>query len=209
MGYLFAALLFLAALPAGAGEPAQAAPDAEQLSHDMISGVDGWLGSLKDKLQSDKPITEEDFDSLFGDSFLSGPEDPADEIEKTEARLNEKLGGASRVSDTYGRWLEKRLSPADLAPEVTRSRRYVTVNFRTPADAVGPARADVRRGRIHIGYDRKAEPQAPPAARRRHFVMAVPPDADPAGFRIKRRKGDVSVIFDRLEKGKKRTEATK
>jgi hypothetical protein len=208
MGYLFAALLFLGALPAGAVEVSTAAPDAEQLSHDMISDVDGWLGRLNDKLQSDRPVTEEDFDSLFGDSFLSGSEDPAADIERAEDRLNEKLGGNRQVSETYDRWLEKKLPAAGLEPQVVDGPRHIAVNFKTPGNPRGPVKATVRRGRITISYA-LAAPGGKAVPARRHAVMAVPAEADPGKYQIRRRKGGVSVIFDRLANGKKKTEATK
>lgn len=219
MRYLLTASLLAALLSSASAEaPADAAPDAEQLSRDMISGLDGWLGRLNDKLQSDKPVSEEDFDSLFGESFLSGSQDPSRDIDLAEDRLNEKSGGDKRINDGYGKWLEKKLSPADLAPEVARSARRVAVNLKTPGIPFDSLKVAVGRGRIRISYPQvltRRELQSDgtvhtsTSALRRFHVMAVPEDADPGKYRVAGRKGGVSVIFDRLRKGKKRTEASK
>jgi len=40
-------------------------------------------------------------------------------------------------------------------------------------------------------------------------VLAVPKGANPARYKVSAYKGGVSIIFDRLKKGKKRTEASK
>lgn len=210
--FLITCLLFAAPRLAAAGEPQDKPVDAEQLSQDMIKNVDGWLGTLNDKLQSDKPITDEDFDSLFGEGFLSGSEDPAKDMDLAEDRLHERSGGDRRVIDTYGKWLERKLPPAELAPRVLRGRRHITVTFKTPANSAGLEKVAVRRGRIAVTYKPAAAPagqESAAAPARRHAVMAVPADADPGKYRISPGKDGVSVIFDRLRKGKNKTEATK
>lgn len=215
---LLASLLAGLLSSASAEAPAGAAPDAEQLSRDMISDVDGWIGRVNGKLQSDKPVTDEDFDSLFGEAFFSGSPDPGRDIELARERMSAKLGDHKQVNDSYGKWAEKKLSPADLDPRIVRSPKHVAVNLRTPQLPEGALKVTVGRGRIRVSYPQELTRRelqsdgtvktSTSTLRRLHF-MPVPAEADPGRYRIAGRKDGVSVIFDRLKKGKRRTEASK
>ncbi len=219
MRYLLAALLFFSGLaPAAAQDAAEGGADAERLSRDMISDVDGWIGRVNEKIQSDKPVTDEDFDSVFGESFFSESPDPERDIELARERMSEKLGDHKQFNDSYGKWVERKLSPADLDPEVVRGRRHIAVNLKTPGLPPESLKVTVARGRIRVSYPqtmtrRDLQPdgtvKTSSSTFRRYHAMEVPAEADPARYQLRQRKGGVSVIFDRLKKGRKSTEATK
>lgn len=214
-----ALLFFCAAASARAQEPAAgtAQPDPEELSQDLIKAIDGWLGQINGKLQSDKPVTPEDFDSVFGDSFFSGSEDPVRDLELAQRRISSKLGAEhKKVSEPYGKWASKKLSPSDLEPEVLRDDEHVTVNLKTPESAADSMKINIDQGRIKLDYARQESRQvanpdgsitSSPFMKRRSRMMAVPKGADPARYKVRTSKGVVSIIFDR-KKGK-RTEASK
>jgi hypothetical protein len=218
MRYLLLISALLAFSPAArAGDPG-ADVDAEQLSRDMIKNLDSLIGQISDKLESDKPVTSKDLDSVFPESFFSDSEDPIRDIELAQKRINDKLGSKDnkKFNDSYGKWASKKLSAADLKPEVVSGEDFVTVNLRTPEDAEESMKVDVAGSRIKMNYARQETRQqlqpdgsmAPAAfTRRRQRVMAVPKGADPASYKVKAGKGTVSIIFDRLKK--KRVEASK
>ena len=208
----------LLATAAAAADTAGQPVDAEQLSQDMIKDIDGWIGQINGKLQSAKPVTEEDFDSIFGENFLTGSSDPIRDIELAQKRINDKLGTHAQVSDTYGKWAQKRLSAADLNPEVVPDDEHITVKLKTPEDAADSMKINIDRNRIKLNYEQhetrqelKSDGTVESASftRRRARMLAVPRGANPAKYRVSSYKGGVSIIFDRLKKGGKKTEATK
>ncbi len=219
MRYIFLISAFLAFSPAArAGDQPADNVDAEQLSKDMIKNLDSLIGQISDKLESDKPVTSKDLDSVFPDSFFANSDDPIRDIELAQKRINEKLGGrnSKKFNDSCGKWASKKLSAADLTPEVVSDEDSITVNLKTPENAEESMKVDVAGSRIKMNYARQEtrqqlQPDGSMAAssftRRRQRVMAVPKGADPASYKVKAGKGTVSIIFDRLRK--KHVEASK
>ena len=220
MRYLLLATSLFIVLPAALAaqdQPGQAA-DAEQLGQDMIKNLDSVVGQITDKLQANKPVTSKDLDSVFPDSFFANSDDPIRDIELAQKRIDDKLGSQSskKFNDSYGKWASKKLSAADLKPEVVSDEDFVTVNLKTPEDAEESMKVDVNGGRIKMNYARQEtrqqlQPDGSMAAssftRRRQRVMAVPKGADPASYKVKAGKGTISIIFERLRK--KHVEASK
>lgn len=216
---LAAALAFFSAVPVLAGEASPAQPEAEQLGQDLVKDIDGWIGRIANKLDSDKPVTAEDFDSVFGDSFFSGSQDPIGDLEKVQQRVNSRLGEKSKkFNEPYGKWMNKRMAPADLNPEVVSDDEHVTVNLKTPENAADSMKVDIAQGRIKMNYEQVETRQetredgsiaSSSFSRRRSRVMAVPKGANPAKYRVSAANGRVSIIFDKLKKGKTKTEASK
>lgn len=211
-------VLLTLACPSRAGDQPEQAVDAEQLSQDMIKNIDGLIGQINGKLQSDKPVTEEDFDSIFGESFFSGSQDPIRDIELAQKRINDKLGAHKQVSDSYGKWMQKKLSAADLNPEVVPDDEHITVNLKTPENAADSMKINIADSRIKLNYaqvetrqELKSDGTVESASftRRRSRVLAVPRGANPAKYKVNSHKGGVSIVFDRLKKAKKNAGASK
>jgi HSP20 family molecular chaperone IbpA len=184
----------------------------------MIKNLDTLIVQITDKLESNKPVTSKDLDSVFPDSFFSNSEDPIRDIELAQKRIDEKLGNrnSNKFNDSYGKWAAKKLSAADLKPEVVSDEDHVTVNLKTPEDAKESMKVDVAGSRIKMNYEQQETRQqlqpdgsTAPASftRRRQRIMAVPKGANPASYKVKAGKGTVSIIFDRLKK--KHVEASK
>ncbi len=212
------ALLLAPFSDARAEGQADPAIDAEQLSQDMIKNIDNLIGQVNNKIQSDKPVTDQDFDSFFGESFFAGSQDPIQGLELAQKRINDKLGAHQQVNDKYGKWMEKKLSAADLKPEVVPDDEHITVNLKTPENAEDSMKINIEKSRIKLNYAQVETRQelksdgtveASSFTRRRSRVLAVPKGANPAKYKVSSYKGGVSIIFDRLKKGKKRTEASK
>jgi len=216
---LAAALALFAAVPVLAGETAPARQDAEQLGQDLVKDLDNWIGRIAEKLDSDKPVTGEDFDSIFGESFFSGSQDPIGDLEKVQQRVNSRLGAKSKKFDEpYGKWMGGKISAADLNPEVVSDDEHVTVNLKTPEDASDSMKVNIAGNRIKMNYEQvetrqETKPDGSTVSssfsRRRARVMAVPKGANPAKYKVTAAAGRVSIIFDRLKKGKDKTEASK
>jgi len=219
MRYLFLISAFLAFFAAArAGDQPAGNVDAEQLSKDMIKNLDSLIGQISNKLESDKPVTSQDLDSMFPESFFTDSDDPIRDIELAQKRINEKLGSrnSKKFNDSCGKWASKKLSAADLKPEVVSDEDFVTVNLKTPQDAEESMKVNVAGSRIKMNYEQRETRQqlqpdgsmAPSAfTRRRQRIMAVPKGANPASYKVKAGKGTVSIIFDRLKK--KHVEASK
>ena len=202
-------LLLLAAAPARAQEEAA---DSEQLSQDLIKNIDAWIGQVNGKLQSDEPVGSEDFESIFTDSFFSASEDPIRDIELARKKIEPKLGTKQKDFDeSYGKWVAGKMSPADLSPEVISDRKHITVNLKTPRAEGDSMKVKVAGSRIKMNYSREEIRQvtdadgavtSEPFMRRHQRVMAVPKGANPSKYQVRASKGSVSIIFDRLKKGK-------
>ncbi|MBI5744564.1 MAG: Hsp20 family protein [Elusimicrobia bacterium] len=216
---LAALLAVFAAVPVLAQEQAPSQPDSEQLGQDLLKNVDGWIGNIASKLDSDKPVTAEDFDSIFGPSFFSGSQDPIGDLEKVQQRVNARLGDkGKKFNEPYGKWMGKKLSPSDLNPEVVSDDEHVTVNLDAPKDAEDSMKVNIAGKLIKMSYTRRETRQETAAdgsvssssfARTQRRAMAVPRGANPATYRVSAANGRVSIIFDRLKKGAKRPEASK
>lgn len=213
---VLAFLLFLAASPAPAGQ--EEAADAEELGQDLIKNIDAWIGQVNGKLQSDKPVSAEDFDSIFNESFFSASEDPIKDLELAQKKIGAKLGEKQKDFDaSYGKWVSGKLSPADLNPEVVPDDEHITVKLRNPQAEDGSMKVKIDGRRIKINYAREEKRQvtnpdgsvsSSSFTRRNQRVMAVPKGADPDKYTVRASKGMVRIIFDR-KKGRKRTEASK
>ncbi len=192
-------LLFLSASPAPAAQ--EEAADAGQPGQDLIKNVDSWLGRMNEKLRSDEPVESGDFDSLFGESFFSDTEDPLENIELAREKLEPKLGPKRKDFD---KWVDGKLSPADLKPEVVPGERHITVKFTLPPGC-GPVKVkmDPRRIKLYFAGGKKGGPK-----KRSQRVMPVPEGADPDKYRVKSGKGTLSIIFSR-RKGSEHMEASK
>jgi hypothetical protein len=218
MAFIPALAFLLLAVPAPAqqGQPA----DFEQLGQDLLRNIDAWTNQANGKLQSGKPVGGEDFDSLFGENFLSGSEDPLRDLELAQKRIDSKLSAAGRkeFDASYGSWMKKKVAPADLNPEVVSDDKHVTVNLDAPADAADSMKIDIAGGLIKMSYARQEQRRTlnPDGSagtasfmKTRRRAMAVPKGANPAKYRVSAANGKVSIIFDRLKKGKARPEASK
>lgn len=218
MAAITAALLFLfsSAALAQQGQPA----DFEQLGQDLLRNIDVLTGQVNGKLQANKPVGSEDFDAIFGENFLSGSDDPVRDLELAQKRIESKLSAAKRkeFDASYGSWMKKKVAPSDLNPEVVSDDKHVTVNLDAPADAADSMKIDIAGGLIKMSYAREEQrPSVNPDGsagtssfmKTRRRAMAVPKGANPAKYRVSAANGKVSIIFDRLKKGKKRTEASK
>lgn len=219
MSDLFPCLAILISLTAAPAPAARdEAADPEQLSQDLIKNVDGWIGQINTKLQSDKPVGSEDFDSFFNDSFFSGSDDPIRDIELVQKKINSKLGEKQKNFDaSYGKWVSDKMSAADLSPEVVSDDKHITVNLKNQQGQSGSMKVKVDGKRIKISYLRKEKRQKTnpdgslsPSSfmKRNQRIMAVPAGADPDRYKVRSSKSSVSVIFDRT-KGGKHTEASK
>ncbi len=214
-----AAVLAVFAAPAMAQDRQQeaAAQEADQISRDMIRNVDAWIGDITRKLDSDKPMTAKDFDSVFGESFFTDSQDPIGDLEKVQQRVNARLGDRKgKFDEPYGKWMGGKLSAADLNPEVSRDAGHVTVDLDAPKDAEDAMKVDIAGGLIKMSYTRQESRRVTNAdgsvssssfSRTLRRAMAVPKGADPARYRVSAEKNRVRIIFDRL--GKKDAEASK
>ena len=213
----FVLAILLLSAPAARAE--QAAPaDAEELGQDLVKNIDAWIGQVNAKLQSDKPVGGEDFDSLFGESFFSSSEDPVKDLELAQKKIGSKLGAKQKDFDaSYGKWVSGKLSPADLNPEVISDDEHVTVKLRNPQADSGSMKVNIDGRRIKVNYAREEQRQvtnpdgsvsSSSFTKRNQRVMAVPKGADPDKYTVRASKGVVRIIFDR-KKGKKNTEASK
>ncbi len=212
-----ALLAALAAAPLAAQENSQ--PDAEQIGQDMIKNLDAMIGRIADKLESDKPVTGADFDSIFGESFFTSSQDPIGDLEKVQSRVNARLGDKkAKFEEPYSKWVGGKMSAADLKPEVVRDDEHVTVNLDAPRDAAEAMKVDIAGNLIKMSYTRQenrsvANPDGSVSsssfARTQRRAMAVPKGANPASYRVAAEGGRVSIIFDRIRKGKTKTEAAK
>ena len=222
MRYLLVLSVFLSvSAPSFAEDAAEPAADSEQLSKDLLKNVDDWIGQVNTKLQSDKPVTSEDFDSVFNEAFFSGSEDPIRDIELAQKRINEKLGVANKSIDApYNKWVQKKLSAADLSPQVVSDEDHVTLNLKTPESAADSMKITIDKSRIKLNYNKRETRQdlqpdgsvtSSSFMRRNQRMMAVPKGANTAKYKIKTSKGTVSIIFDRLRKNRRasRQEASK
>ena len=212
-------LAFLLFLPAPAARAeGEAAADSEELGQDLIKNIDAWIGQVNGKLQSDKPVSAEDFDSIFNESFFSASEDPIKDLELAQKKIGPKLGEKQKDFDaSYGKWVSGKLSPADLNPEVVSDDEHITVKLMNPQADSGSMKVKIDARRIKINYAREEKRQvtnpdgsvsSSSFTKRNQRVMAVPKGADPDKYRVRASKGSVSIIFDR-KKGKKNTEASK
>ncbi len=213
----FVFLFLSAAVPAPAAQEQDT--DSEQLSQDLIKNIDGWIGQINTKLQSDKPVVSEDFDSFFNDSFFSDSEDPIRDIELAQKKIDAKLGAKQKnYNDSYSKWVSQKMSPADLSPEIVSDDEHVTVNLRAPEAESGSLKVTVDGRRIKINYAREEKRQVtnPDGSvssssflKRSQRVMAVPKGANPARYKVSAAKGSVSVVFDRFKKSRRSREASK
>jgi len=219
MSNLFFRAAFLISLTAATAAAAtDAGPDPEQLSQDLIKNVDSWIGRINTKLQSDKPVGSEDFDSFFDDSFFSGSDDPIRDIELVQKKINSKLGKKQKNFDaSYGKWVSDKMSAADLSPELISDDEHITVNLKNPQPESGSMKVKVDGKRIKINYSREEKRQkagpdgglsSSSFTKRYQRIMAVPKGANPDKYQVRASKGLLSIIFDRT-KGGKHTEASK
>lgn len=209
--------LLLLSAPAARAEQAAAA-DPEELGQDLIKNIDAWIGQVNGKLQSDKPVSAEDFDSIFNESFFSASEDPIKDLELAQKKIGSKLGEKQKDFDaSYGKWVSGKLSPADLNPEVLPDEEHITVKLKNPRAEDGSMKVKIDGGRIKINYAREERRQvtnpdgsvsSSSFTRRNQRVMAVPKGADPDKYTVRASKGVVRIIFDR-KKGRNKTEASK
>jgi HSP20 family molecular chaperone IbpA len=191
-------------------------PDAEQLGGDMIKNLDGLIGQVTAKLDSDKPVTSADLDSVLNDSF-AGSDDPVRDMQEAQKRISAKLGNNKEFNSAYGKWMSRNTSAADLNPEVVSDDDHITVNLKAPKDDGDTMKVSVEGRRIKMDYSRKQTRRetdengnvtSSSFMQRQHRLMAVPKGADPARYKVRAEHGMVSIIFDR-RKGSKRTEASK
>ena len=114
--------------------------------------------------------------------------------------------------------MKKKVAPADLNPEVVSDDKHVTVNLDQPADAADSMKVDIAGGLIKMSYARQEQRRTlnPDGSagtasfmKTRRRAMAVPKGANPAKYRVSAANGKISIIFDRLKKGKARPEASK
>jgi HSP20 family molecular chaperone IbpA len=208
---------FILAAPARAAQEPEV--DSEQMSQDLIKNIDGWLGQVNEKLQSDKPVDSEDFDSLFPDSFFSDSEDPIREIELVQKKMDSKLGAKQRNFDeSYGKWVSGKMYPADLSPEVVSDDRHVTVNLKTLGTERKSMKVKMDRKRIKLNYTREEKRQVTnpdgsvssvSSMKKRQGVLPIPAGANPDKYRVRTSKGLVSIIFNRSNQDSKHAETSK
>ncbi len=214
---LLSASLLPLCCPVHALQAADQPADAEQVSEDMISNVDVLIGQITAKLESDKPVTQADLDSVFNDSFFSRSDDPIRDIELVQERVKAKLTDRQKQFDaSYGAWISSRIYASDLNPEVLSDPDHVTVSLKIPQAVEDTIRINVDRGRVKLNYEQKeaghAEKygvSAPPVTVRRQRVMQLPEGANPAKYKVLASAGKVSIVFDRLNKGTDKPEASK
>lgn len=184
------------ALPARAGDTAPGG--------DVISGVDGMIGKLNERLDSDKPLTPGDLDTVFDEAFFSASDDPVRDMDAVSSKVSAKLADKERFDKPYASWADAKLYPAEFSPAVSSDAAHVTVTLTEPADAVGEPQVNVARGRIKIYYERKTAE----AVKGQHRAMPVPKGADQARYELKREDRIIAIVFARLKKAG-RTEASK
>jgi HSP20 family molecular chaperone IbpA len=211
---LAAVLAFSAAV--SAQDQAGQAADSEQLGNDMLKNIDGLIGQVTAKLDSDKPVTAGDLDSLLGDS-LSASDDPIRDMQEAQKRISDKLGANPEFDKAYGKWLSRKTSPSDLDPQVVSDDEHITVNLKAPQDEGDTMKVNVDKSRIKLDFFRQQTRRETDAdgnitassfMQRQHRMMAVPKGADPAKYKVRAAHGVVSIIFDR-KKARRHTEASK
>lgn len=214
--HLIAVAAFFALVPVSMAQDQQQT-DAEQLGGDMIRNIDGLIGQVTAKLDSDKPVTSKDLDSILDDSLFSGSDDPIRDMREAQKRINAKLGNSREFDSAYGKWMSRKMSPADLSPDVVSDDEHITVNLKAPRHEGDTMKVNVHNGRIKLDFERKQTRRETKAdgstttswfMQRQHRMMAVPKGADPARYKVRAAGSRVSIIFDR-RKGKERTEASK
>lgn len=202
------------ALPARAGETGFGETAS---GDDVISGVDGMIGKLNDRLDSDKPLTSGDLDTVFDEAFFSSSDDPVRDMDTVSRKVSAKLADKERFDKPYARWADAKLYPAEFSPEMSSDTAHITVTLTEPENAVGQAQVNVARGRIKIYYESQEVSAASSAdggesyassVKGRHRAMPVPKGADPARYEMKREDNAVTIVFARLKKAG-RTEASK
>jgi len=212
-------LLCAAAPAAPSAAPAAQEPeaDSEQLSEDMIDNIDDWLGQVGEKLQSDEPVDSKDFDSLFGAS-LSGSADPERDLELAKERIYAKLGDNPKINAAYDKWMRGKISSSGTGPEITDSPENIMLRLKAPGSVADSVKVSVRKGRIQLNYLQKIAIQdlkpdgsvySTYYSKKRQRALAVPRNANPDKYRVRTSNEMVYIVFDRLNKGSKHTEASK
>lgn len=200
--------------------PAQEKPAGfEQLGKDLLSNIDAWTRQAEAGLKAKKPVGEADLDSIFGESFFAGSEDPLRDLELAQKHIADKLSDRSgEIEASYGRWMQRKLAPAEMAPEVIPGDESVTVRLKVPENASDSLKVDIAGRMIKMRYDRAERRRVTKDdgtvgfstfKRRQHRAMPIPEGADPAKYRVKAAGGRMDIIFDRLKKGRQRREASK
>ncbi|MCX5786748.1 MAG: hypothetical protein NTX59_13790 [Elusimicrobia bacterium] len=209
----FSVFLFMpSALPAFAEEPATETNASEKLDQDLSASIDGWLGQITAKLNSDKAVTPADFDAMFNDDFFSNSSTPFKDIELLEKKVNDRLENQKKqFGNSYHKWVADRLEVNDLEPDIINGEDTVALDFKTPQAQNDSIKIDINKARIKMAYAAKDEQEIkrPDGTymktsflKRHEKIMALPAGVNPAKYKVEQAPGRVRIIFNKL-KGKK------
>ena len=214
----FSVFLFTpSALPASAVEPAPATDASEKPGQDLSTSIDSWLDQITAKLNSDKPVTSEDFDAVFNDNFFSNSSAPFKDIELLEKKVNDRLENQKKqFGNSYHQWVADRLEVNDLEPDIINGEDTVAFDFKTPQAQSNSVNIDINKVRIKLAYAAKDEREIkrPDGTymktsflKRREKIIALPAGVNPAKYKVEQAPGRVRIIFNRLKA--KKTETVK
>ena len=194
-------------MPAAAQQNAQDIGASEELSGQMLGDINALVGQITQKLNSSKPMTPGDFDSVFNDKFFSGEGDPFAKLEQLEKKMNEQPGPEkARFGDSYRKWSSERLDAKDLEPETREEAGGIVMDFKVPPGAGSSLDLNINKSRIKMKYASKDVRELKRAdgttyttsfLKRHEKIISIPRGADPAGYKTERTGQGVRITFQK------------
>ena len=218
----FSALLIALAclsLPAArAQQSASGTADSEELGGQMLGDIDALVGQVMQKLNSSKPLTSKDLDSVFNDKFFSGDGDPFATLEQLEKKMGEQTGPVkAQFGESYKKWAAERLDAQDLEPVTRDAGSEIVMDFKAPPGAEGSLNLDINKSRIMMKYASKdvrelkrsdGTPYTTSFIKRHVKLISLPKGADPARYKVAKNGQGLRITFKKKSGGNK-AEASK
>ncbi len=218
---LSAVLTILACLsiPYAHAQQGPAAPGgSEELGGQTLGDIDALVGQLIQKLNSSKPLTANDLDSVFNDKFFSADGDPFATLEQLEKKMGEQAGPVkAQFGESYKKWASERLDAQDLEPVTRDESGRIVMDFKAPRGAGNSLNLDINKSRIMMKYASKdtrdlkrSDGTAYTTSFIKHHVkiISLPKGADPARYKVEKNGQGVRIIFQKKNGGNK-AEASK
>ena len=203
---------------ARAQQNAPAAGDSEELGGQMLGDMNALVGQLMQKLNSSKPLTSKDLDSVFNDKFFSGDDDPFAALDQLEKKMGEQAGPAkTQFGESYKKWVSERLDAQDLEPVTLDEAGRIVMDFKTPPGAGGSLDLNINKSRIMMKYASKdvrdlkrsdGTPYTTSFIKRHTKIISLPKGADPAKYKVEKNGQGIRIIFQKKNGGNK-AEASK
>ncbi len=210
---LIFALIAGVSLPAGAAQQTGQDLTCEEISGQMLGDMNALVGQIMQKLNSSRPVTAGDFDSVFNDKFFSGDGDPFAKLEQLEKKINERPGPEkARFDDSYRKWASERLDASDLEPETREEAGAIVMDFKVPREAGGSLDLNINKSRIKMKYAARdvrelkrtdGTTYTTSFLKRHEKIISIPPGADPARYTTEKNGQGVRIIFQKKNGGGK------